>query len=66
MEDRLYLAIRQLPREELEAVALRAALHARMARREVESGRFFLAILSGFLLGAIVSASGFLLGAGLG
>lgn len=65
MEDRLLLAIRELPRDELEVVAFRAALRARLAHKEVETGRFFLAVLSGFLLGALVSASGFLLGAGL-
>jgi hypothetical protein len=37
----------------------------RSHRDEIDAGNVFLAILTGFLLGAIVAAAGFLLGLGL-
>ncbi len=58
-------AIRQMPREELESFAMRAAVKIRSDRREIEAGNLFLTLLTGFLLGAIVAASGLLLGLGL-
>ncbi|MCA3554265.1 hypothetical protein [Aestuariivirga sp.] len=66
MEERAFETIRLLPRRELEAFAVRAAVHIRDARREAEAGRFFSAILVGFLLGALVTSAAFLLGASLG
>jgi hypothetical protein len=58
-------AIRNMPREELETFALRAAVKIRSDRQEIEAGNLFLSLLTGFLLGAIVAASGLLLGLGL-
>ena len=66
MEERVFDAIRRLPREELERFAVRAAVSVRQSRNEVESGGYFVAILTGFLLGALVASSGFLIGASLG
>ena len=58
--------IRQLPRSDLESFAVRAALHIRMGEAQAEPGHFFNATLFGFLPGAVVASSGFLLGVGLG
>lgn len=66
MEQSALDAIRMMPREELESFAVRVAVQLRNDRGEIESANAFLAVLTGFLLGAIVAASGFLLGLGLG
>jgi len=66
MEERVFEAIRHLPREELETFAVRAAVYVRQSRNDAESGGYFVAILTGFLLGALVASSGFLIGASLG
>jgi hypothetical protein len=65
MKENAFETIRLMPRDELETFAVRAALQLRNDRWAVESENAFLTILIGFLLGAIVAASGFLLGAGL-
>ena len=57
--------LRLMPREELESFAIRAATQVRSDRNEIEAGNVFIAVLIGFLLGAIVAASGFILGLGL-
>lgn len=66
MDNIVFDRIRQLPRSDLESFAVRAALHIRMGHKEHEQGQFFNAALLGFLVGAIVASSGFLLGVGLG
>lgn len=66
MEERAYETIRLLPRGELEAFAVRAALHLHEHRRDSEVNRLFLVALTGFLLGALVAAAGFLFGVSLG
>lgn len=58
-------AVRLMPRDELESFAVRAVLQLRSHRGDIEAANVFLATLIGFLLGAIVAASGFLLGLGL-
>ena len=65
MDETILQRIRGLPRPDLESFAVRAALHIRLTREESASGQFFNAALFGFLLGAIVASSGFLLGVGL-
>lgn len=65
MEERAFETIRLLPRRDLEAFALRAAVHLRETQQEVESSRFFSAVLMGFLLGAIVASAAFLIGSSL-
>lgn len=66
MEETILERIRRLSRPDLESFAVRAALHIRSTREESEPGHFFNAALFGFLLGAVVASSGFLLGVGLG
>lgn len=66
MTERTCDDIRLLPRGDLEAFAIRAALQIRQTRNELESSRLFLSALSGFLLGAFVASAGFLLGVSLG
>ena len=66
MSDGTYGPIRHLPREELEDFAIRAALQINRQRNEASKGDYFVAMLVGFLLGALVAASGFLVGAGIG
>jgi hypothetical protein len=65
MKESAFEAIRLMPRDELETFAVRAALQLRSDRGTIESENAFLTVLIGFLLGAIVAASGFLLGVGL-
>jgi hypothetical protein len=65
MEERAFETVRLMRREELEEFAVRAALQMRNYRREVEAGDDFIAVLLGFLLGAVVAASGLLFGLGL-
>jgi hypothetical protein len=66
MEERAVNTIRLLPRGDLEAFAIRAASHIRVNRMELEASRYFLAVLTGFLLGVLVATTGFLVGASLG
>jgi hypothetical protein len=66
MRESAFEAIRLMPRDELESFAVRAALQLRSDRGAIKSENAFLTVLIGFLLGAIVAASGFLLGVGLG
>lgn len=65
MKESAFEAIRLMPRDELETFAVRAALQLSNDRGTIESENAFLTVLIGFLLGAIVAASGFLLGVGL-
>jgi hypothetical protein len=65
MKESAFEAIRLMPRDELETFAVRAALQLRSDRGTIESENAFLTVLIGFLLGAIVAASGFILGVGL-
>lgn len=66
MDETVLERIRQLPRTDLESFAVRAALHIRHRREEADSRYFFSATVFGFLLGATVASSGFLLGIRLG
>jgi hypothetical protein len=66
MDERAFETIRLLPRRDLEAFALRAAVHLREAHKEAETSRFFSAVLMGFLTGALVASAAFLIGSSLG
>lgn len=66
MEQQAFESVRLLPRGDLEAFAVRAALCLRDHRKELDSSRLFLVALTGFLLGALVASAGFLFGASLG
>ena len=66
MTTNAYQSLQSLPREQLEDYAMRAALRIRMDRRDMSAGDYFVAVITGFMLGALVAASGFLAGASLG
>lgn len=66
MDESAISTIRNLPREQLESFAIRAAVYIKNSRNELKSLEFFLAMLTGFLLGSVVAALGFLVGTGLG
>lgn len=57
--------LRELPRERLEEIALRAAIELRMARLHEKPNLFFYAVLGGFALGAMIATAGFLVGAAI-
>ena len=65
MTEKALEAIRLMPRHELEGIAMRAVLQLRRDSYEIEASNTFLSGLIGFLLGAIVAASGLFLGLGL-
>lgn len=64
MQERFYETITRLPRNELDSAADQAASDVSSQSETVDSGRLFTLVLVGFLLGALVASSGFLLGAG--
>lgn len=66
MEHSALNALRMMSRDELESFAVRTALQLRIHRGEIETANAFVAMLTGFLLGAIVAALGFAAGFGLG
>ena len=66
MEHSALNTLRMMSRDELESFAVRAALQLRSDRGEIEAANAFIAVLTGFLLGAIVAALGFAAGFGLG
>lgn len=66
MTTNAYQSLQSLPREQLEDYAIRAALRIRMDRQDMSAGDYFVAVITGFMLGALVAASGFLAGASLG
>lgn len=54
--------IRELPRDQLERVALRALEEAGLARREAAAGETFTTAVMAFSAGALTAAAGFILG----
>ena len=52
-------------REDLEDYAIRAAVELRMARADAMKGRTFSDLLSGLMIGVIICAAAYLLGANL-
>jgi hypothetical protein len=57
--------VRELSRENLEDLAIRAVLQLQADRREAAPNSYFMAVLSGFMIGTLVAITGFLIGAGL-
>jgi hypothetical protein len=62
MNEHQLLDIRGLPREALEIFAVKAAIRIQQDRREKFASDTFLAILCGFLAGALVAAVSFIAG----
>jgi hypothetical protein len=65
MHEQGFSNVRELSRENLEDLAVRAVLQLQADRRDVAPNSYFMAVLSGFMIGTLVAAAGFLLGAGL-
>lgn len=63
MSEQVFERIRDLPRQHLEEFAIRAAMQMKLNRSEAGRGHYFAAIVTGFLLGALVAATGFMGGA---
>ena len=57
--------LRDLSRENLEDLAIRAIIRIRQDKHEKASHTAFVAVLSGFMLGSLVAAFGFLAGLAL-
>ena len=57
--------VRELSRENLEDLAIRAVLQLQADRRDAAPNSYFMAVLSGFAIGALVASAGFFIGAGL-
>lgn len=65
MHEQGFSNVRELSRENLEDLAVRAVLQLQADRRDAAPNSYFMAVLSGFMIGALVAAAGFLLGSGL-
>ena len=55
--------LRELPRERLEELTYRALIDLQVLRREAIPNGYFLAVATGFLIGATVATGGFVIGA---
>ena len=62
MTERDYALIRELPRYQLESLAMRAIAEAGRSRRELARSSLFATLITGFAAGALVSAAGFIAG----
>lgn len=58
-------SLRELPRERLEDIALRAMVELRGLRQDGRPNSYFIAVSGGFAFGALVAAAGFLIGAAM-
>lgn len=65
MHEQGFANVRELSRESLEDLAVRAVLQLQADRRDAAPNSYFMAVLSGFMIGTLVAAAGFLIGAGL-
>jgi hypothetical protein len=62
MHEQTFDKLRGLSRDHLEDLAIRAIIQIRQDKQEKARNTSFLAIWSGFMLGSLVAASGFLAG----
>lgn len=62
MIEQTFDTVRGMSRENLEELAVRAVIRMRQEKREQAANNAFFLILSGFMLGTLVAATGFLLG----
>jgi hypothetical protein len=65
MYEQGFSKVRELSRENLEDLAVRAVLQLQADRRDAAPNSYFTALLSGFMIGTLVAAAGFLIGAGI-
>ena len=65
MSNRTFDKVRDLSRENLEDLAIRAIIQSRQDKQDRAGHATFVAVLSGFMLGALVAASGFVTGLAL-
>lgn len=65
MHEQGFSNVRELSRESLEDLAVRAVLQLQADRRDAAPNSYFMAVLSGFMIGTLVAGAGFLIGAGL-
>ena len=66
MDNPTFEKIRDLSRDNLEDLAIRAIIQIRQDKQDRAGSAMFMAVLSGFMLGALVAASGFLTGLAFG
>lgn len=57
--------VHELPRPELERLARKALSEAHELRQQIAPNGLFNAVAAGFVLGALVATSGFLIGAAI-
>ena len=65
MSNHTFEKVRDLSRENLEDLAMRAIIQIRQDKQDRAGHASFVAVLSGFMLGALVAVSGFLTGLAL-
>lgn len=65
MNEQVLWAVRSLPREKLEDLAIRAMVELRTGRIQRAPHSYFHALFFGFVLGTLIAASGFIAGAAL-
>jgi hypothetical protein len=63
MSDQVILQVREMSRESLENLVLQSMTQLRLRRQEVRATESFVGILLGFVVGALVAASAFSVGA---
>lgn len=62
MSDRTIEGVRELSREHLEELTVRAIIRIRHDKQERSRNAAFMAVLTGFMLGSLVVAGGFVAG----
>lgn len=62
MSDQTFRGVRDLSRDNLEDLAIRAILQIRQDKQERSKNEAFLAVLTGFMLGLLVMAGAFVTG----
>jgi hypothetical protein len=65
MSESVFASIRELPRQHLEDLAIRAIVESRLSQQQTAPNAYFLAVLSGFFIGTIVTVAGFMIGTAL-
>ena len=63
MSDQVILQVREMSRENLENLVLQSMTQWRLRKQEIQATESFVGILLGFVVGALVAASAFSVGA---